>query len=235
MRDGDRNGAPDTCSSGVAGIDGPSGQAARQSLGHCFAQRLLDESPTLEDGAGNYNVGDAQGEYHVADADSQIRSHALKGPLRPYFSAFGAANNLGERRYPSIPDLLPSPGVKSADARRRGVALPAAAITARAEFPACGDSHVAEVASQPLGVAAAVYLASKDQSDSDACSNANDNEIASRSAGSNTQAAAAFVHGCSRGVGFDDDWNAVADPLRVLKAKEVGDCKVSPSQMRRVE
>jgi hypothetical protein len=92
-----------------------------------------------------------------------------------------------------------------------------------------------EVASLAFAsTAATIDLASQHQADSDAGSHADDYEISSHPAAPNAQAAASFVHSRSGGVGFDDDRNAVAH-LRVVKAQEVCDREISPSQMRRMK
>jgi hypothetical protein len=85
------------------------------------------------------------------------------------------------------------------------------------------------------GAAAAIDIASKHQSDSDTRSHSDDDKIARHASVPNTQAPATFVHGRRRGVGFHDNWNAVAQPLSVVKAQQVSDCEITPSEMGCVE
>jgi hypothetical protein len=61
-----------------------------------------------------------------------------------------------------------------------------------------------------------IDLASQHQADSNAGSDADDNEIASHAAIPHTQPPATFIHSCSRGIGFYDDGNAVAHPLSIM-------------------
>src|SRR6185436_4099479 len=114
--------------------------------------------------------------------------------------------------------------------------FPTTAIAACAELAARGNGHVPEVACLAFAdSAAAIDVASQHQADSDAGSNADDDEIISYAAVAYTQAPATFVDRCRRGIGFYYDRDVVAEPLGIVMAQEVGDCKISPSQMGRVD
>ena len=225
MCDGDRHGAADSGSGRFPCIDRPSGQTTWQRLGHRLPHRFPYESPAVEDWTGDHYFRDTESEDDIADSDAEICSNPLNRSMRPDVAHFGPTDNFRERRQPGISDLLAAPSIEGADAWRGGVSFPTTAIAARAELAARSNGHVPEVASLAFAnTAAAIDVASQNEADSDAGSDADHHEIVSHAAVPNPQAPAAFVYRGRRGIGFYDDRDAVAEPLSIVMAQEVGDC-----------
>src|SRR5690606_21718207 len=115
----------------------------------------------------------------VGDADAEILARLFERPLRADLSGFSAPDDLRVSDRGRTARERAIAQVERNGARRRGVALPAAAVAADAELPAGNDRHVTEFAGEIAARAdAAIDLAIANDADADPGAGADEDEVA---------------------------------------------------------